>query len=86
MKKFIKLTALLLVLALSLFAAGCSSYDRLEKAFLENGFAIVTEIEEDGNLLKDDLTQGIREVEVYEFKKTAGLLNLESVVAVVING
>ena len=83
MKKFIKLTALLLVLALSLFAAGCSSYDRLEKAFLENGFALVTEIEEDGNLLKDDLTQGIREVEVYEFKKTAGLLNLESVVAVV---
>lgn len=83
MKKFIKLTALLLVLALSLFAAGCSSYDRLEKAFLENGFALVTEIEEDGNLLKDDLTQGTREVEVYEFKKTAGLLNLESVVAVV---
>lgn len=83
MKKFIKLTALLLVLALSLFAAGCSSYDRLEKAFLENGFALVTEIEGDGNLLKDDLTQGIREVEAYEFKKTAGFLGAESVVAVV---
>lgn len=83
MKKFIKLTALLLVFALSLFAAGCSSYDRLEKAFLENGFALVTDLDENGNLLKDDLSQGIREVEAYEFKKTAGLLNLESVVAVV---
>ena len=78
MKKFIKLTALLLVLALSLFAAGCSSYDRLEKAFLENGFALVTEIEEDGNLLKDDLTQGIREVVVYKFEKKSGILNLEN--------
>ena len=83
MKKFIKLTALLLVLALSLFAVGCSTYDRLEKAFLENGFEITQNIEEDGKLLKDDLSQGIREINVYGFKKTSGLLGLESVVAVV---
>ncbi len=83
MKKFIKLTALLLVLALSLFAAGCSSYNRLEKAFLENGFALVTDLDENGNLLKDDLTQGKREVEVHGYKKTAGFLGAESVLAFV---
>lgn len=83
MKKFIKLTALLLVLALSLFAVGCSAYDRLEKAFLENGFEITQNIEEDGKLLKDDLSQGVREINVYGYKKTAGFLGTESVLAIV---
>ena len=83
MKKIIKLTALFLVLTISLFATGCFSYDRLEKAFLENGFVVMTDIEEDGKLLKDDLSQDVREIEVYGFKKTEGLLGLESVVAVV---
>ena len=75
MKKFIKLTALLLVLAISLFAAGCSAYDRLEKAFLENGFEITENIEDVTQLLKDDLAQGIREVEVYGFAKTTTSYN-----------
>ena len=72
MKKFIKLTALLLVLAISLFAAGCSTYDRLEKAFIKNGFEITKDVEDIAQLLKNDLAQGIREVKVYGFEKTAG--------------
>lgn len=83
MKKLFKVTTIVLIFVLSLFAVGCSSIDRLEKAFIENGFAVVTDVDDQGNLLKDDLSQGGREITVYEYKKTAGFAGLESVIAAV---
>lgn len=66
MKKIVKITSLLLVLTLALFAVACSSYGKVEKAFLNEGYVVATEKSEG---VKADLFN--KEVTVHEVTKSA---------------
>lgn len=73
MKKIVKITSLLLVLTLCLFAMACSSYNKLEKAFLDNGYEIVSEIDQDSQALKNELEKEELEITIHGFKKSGFL-------------
>ena len=82
MKKIVKITSLLLVVTtLCLFAMACSSYGKLEKAFLDNGYEIVEEIDNDSQALKAELEKDELAVTVHGFKKT-GLLTGDLVLVI----
>ncbi len=84
MKKLFKLTTLALVIVLSLFAVGCSSYGKLEKAFLDNGYEIVTELDESTNDIKAELEAEGLVVTIHGFKKT-GILGGDFVTVIEFN-
>jgi hypothetical protein len=72
MKKLVQLTSLLLILLLTLTAMGCSSYGKLEKAFLDNGYEIITELEEEAEDIKAELEKEELEVTVHGLTKKDG--------------
>ena len=80
MKKIVKITSLLLVLTLCLFATACSSYNKLEKAFLDNGYTLAQEI----NATSKNIKEGVESLEIeakyYNFIKTETFLTDEVLV------
>ena len=74
MKKIVKITSLLLVLTLSLFAIACSSYGKVEKAFLDNGYSLAQEINDTSKAIKEDVEGLEIEAKYYNFIKS-GLAN-----------
>ena len=87
MKKIVKITSLLLVLTLCLFAMACSSYGKLERAFEKEGYTVSETMkgimEDYQNSLKEEgeetpitvhaLSKGITVVIIFEFKATDDL-------------
>ena len=69
MKKIVKITSLLLVLTLCLFAMACSSYGKLEKAFLNEGYTVSETLQGLAEDMKNELEKEELEVTIHGFKK-----------------
>ena len=77
MKKIVKITSLLLVVTtLCLFAMACSSYGKLEKAFLNEGYTVSETLQGLAEDMKNELEKEELEVTIHGFKKDLTFLNL----------
>jgi hypothetical protein len=72
MKKIVKITSLLLVVTtLCLFAMACSSYGKLEKAFLNEGFTVSETMQGLAEDLKTELEKKELEITIHGFTKSS---------------
>lgn len=73
MKKIMKISALCLALTLCLFAVACSSYNKLEKAFLDKGYQVSQGVEDLASDIETELEQEELAIQIHALKKSSGL-------------
>ena len=72
MKKFIKLTALLIVSVMAFTLVACSSYGALERAFTKNGYEVSSEVDELTEMIKEEAEKEELELTFHAFVKKDG--------------
>lgn len=73
MKKIIKLLTVATLIVSCLLTMGCSSYGRLEKAFLDAGYTAVEQLDQVAETIKADLEKEDLVITAHGFTKKSGL-------------
>ncbi len=73
MKKILKLLSLTLAVALCFSMTACSSYGKLEKAFLDKGYTVSQGVEDVATSIESELEKEELVVEMHGFNKTSSI-------------
>lgn len=73
MKKFIKLTSLLLIFCLCLNFVACSSYGKLERAFTNEGYKVSQSLDDVADAIKEELEKENLAITLHGLEKKDGL-------------